>query len=161
MILILDIDDTLADPGDRARFVDKDNPTQEDWDKFFDLDEMAKDTPIVEAQVALENILPFVEDLYFLTGRPERTRSITEDWLYMHYGFDTQNFANLYMRTDDDRASSTEFKKKILERNIIPETKDNTLIMIDDSEKILKMFKEFGIPIKAPEGWSAFILGKE
>jgi len=157
VILILDIDDTLADTKERSGFVDKPDPSQEDWDKFFDPELMDQDEPIKEAQLALENILPFAEDVYFITGRPEKTRDVTESWLHIHYGFN--DFDKLFMRGDTDRRKAAEFKKSVLEDEILPKTEGKTLVMIDDGESILEMFDEYGIPIKAPEGWDAFITG--
>lgn len=157
MILILDIDDTLASTKERNHFVDKPNPSQEDWDKFFDPELMDQDEPIPEAQQALENILPFADDVYFITGRPEYTRDVTESWLHVHYGFN--DFDKLFMRDDDDRRRSADFKESVLKEEILPKTEGKTLVMIDDGESILEMFDEYGIPIKAPEGWDAFITG--
>lgn len=161
MILIIDIDGTLSDLDHRLHFVDKANPTQEDWDKFFDPELVINDTPIKFSQKALEACVNYFDDIVFLTGRIEDLRELTETWLDEYYGIDPDE-EHLFMRPPsyeltENTSEWANFKKTVFETAIKPLYPKADFVFIDDSNDTLEMFSSYGLTIKAPECWELFL----
>lgn len=80
-LLILDIDGVIADCSHRLHF-----QQAKDYDAFYSAENMLKDEVIVRGKNLARN-LAYGEysmdrcDIFFLTGRPERTRLVTEAWM--------------------------------------------------------------------------------
>ena len=105
--VICDIDGTVADNNHRQHLLGK----SRNWEAFFN--EMENDQPI-------NNVLEMVKKKYedgfqiiFLTGRPERYRSITKKWLekYIYFEF------CLVMRKDNDTRNKVLVKKELFKEN--------------------------------------------
>lgn len=94
MDIIVDIDGTLADCTHRLHHIQK---RPKDWDAFFAA--TADDRPImpVVVMVSCLRVNP-ANRLIYCSGRPERTRAATVDWLRRH----CLSTAPLYMRADGD-----------------------------------------------------------
>ncbi|KUO17480.1 phosphatase domain-containing protein [Streptomyces dysideae] len=74
-LAVFDLDDTLADTAHRQRFLET---TPRDWDAFFAA--APQDPPVAEGiALALESAQEC--EVVYLTGRPERCRRDTLDWL--------------------------------------------------------------------------------
>jgi acid phosphatase class B len=149
---ILDIDGTLADLSERAHFAEAG-----DWDNFFDLVYMSEDTPIEHTQDGMKEIIDYADEIYFLTGRPERTREVTVDWLDKYYNIRPPKEI-LFMKTDDDHGPSSKFKKAIIEDNFGDE---EDLVFVEDEPDNLEMMEEFGEVLKAPDVWKELISDEE
>ena len=90
-LVLCDIDGTVANNDHRQKLLKGFN----DWDKFFSL--LKDDEPI---HVIIERVKQKVEsngDLIFLTGRPEKYREMTEDWLLKY--FDVELFKENFQKT--------------------------------------------------------------
>ena len=90
--VICDVDGTVADNNHRQHLLGK----SRNWEAFFN--EMENDQPI-------KNVLEMVKKKYengfqiiFLTGRPEKYRSITKKWLekYIYFEFDLEDVKTLF-----------------------------------------------------------------
>lgn len=161
MILIVDIDGTLANLEHRLHFVDKEKPTPEDWDKFFDPDLVVKDTPIALSKEAMQICSDYFDDIVFLTGRIEELREITAAWLDEYFSIDPDE-DHLFMRPQDmnvtdDRSEWADFKKVVFEDEIQPLYPDEDFVFIDDTDDILEMLAPHGLTLKAPECWKLLI----
>jgi hypothetical protein len=161
VILVIDIDGTLANLEHRLHFIDKENPTSEDWDKFFDPELVIKDTPIELSQEALEACADYFDDIVFLTGRIEDLRELTETWLDEYYGIDPDE-DHLFMRPQsneltEDTTEWADFKKIVFEEEIKPRYPGEEFIFIDDTDEILKMLAPYGLTLKAPECWELLL----
>jgi len=125
MAVIFDLDDTLADITHRVQ-----NPIK-DWEVFFS--KADKDSP-------KKNVIDLCNKLYennylvILTGRPERYRKLTEDWL-SKYGV---NYNELIMRSDNDRRKDFLYKEEKLKK--FPKV----LAVFDNSQTIGIMCKKNG-----------------
>ena len=73
--ILCDIDGTIADNQHRQSLLKE----YSDWDEFFR--QMVKDKPLKEAINLIEKEYRKGKKIYFLTGRPERFRKETDDWL--------------------------------------------------------------------------------
>ena len=155
MILVLDIDGTLADLSHREFLVaDK---AHADWDTFFSEDLLYKDAVIKNALEGYAAFYDVAAKVYVITGRPERTQLRTAEWL-IEQGFDIARLLdNMIFRPDDLTMSSREFKRTVLESVIIPENPDGKYVFIDDDLRNLDMFAEYGLALKAPEIWQEVI----
>lgn len=148
MILVLDIDGTLADATHREHFAE-----EGDWDSFFDPELVSKDTPIKNALDVFDNVIEMVDEIYFLTGRPEKLRKTTEDWLEEHFGIKPSKDM-LIMKKDGDERKSVVTKKEVIEDLF---NEEDQLVFIDDEEGNIKMMKNYGLALLAPCAWETFI----
>lgn len=107
MLILCDIDGCLADVRAFVKKYLQDGKS--DWDGYF---AHQPEFPIVGPVVALVHDYAClnsgnVDNLGFMTGRPERTRADTEKWLREHV---TSNFSVLLMRPEDYRGSTLVLK---------------------------------------------------
>jgi len=149
---IIDIDQTLADNSERAKIIDKPEPTEEDWREYDQPDLVAQDVPYPEAQEVFPKLVEQVEHVVFITGRMEDLREVTENWLLEHYAYDVAP-EDLIMRANDDLSTSSEYKTKALEK-LIADSGASYFIFVDDNSEVLEEFENYGIILRAPECWS-------
>lgn len=102
---VFDIDGVLADVGHRLHHLE--GPTK-DWDGFFEA--AAADRVLVEGLAAVQQIIDLGKPMFYLSGRPERTRDLTMRWFASH-GFPP---ADVYLRPDADRRPARLFKPTVL-----------------------------------------------
>ena len=155
MILVLDIDATLANLDHRLHVIEKDDPTEEDWQEFESVENVEKDSPYLEAQVWLKEKWDFFDDVYFMTGRWENLRETTKTWLLENYDieFEEGEDDHLIMRENDDTRASNEFKAEAILPLLADLPEDSKLLFIDDRDDNLEMFTKHGLTLKAPECW--------
>lgn len=153
MIFVIDIDGTLADLTHREFLVaDK---GREDWDKFFSDALIYKDAIIPGALEGYNAIYDIADKLYLVSGRPESSLLATEEWLIENDFNFPKIFGGIILRPDDLHMPSHEFKRLIMDSVIIPENgEDAKYVFIDDEDRNLEMFSEYGLALKAPEIWN-------
>lgn len=105
-LAVFDLDNTLADTAHRQRFLQR---RPRDWDAFF---AAAPDDPPIGQGVELARRSAVECEIVYLTGRPERCRRDTLDWLAAH-GLPE---GRLHMRRDGDRRPARRTKLEILRR---------------------------------------------
>jgi len=155
MILVLDIDGTLADASHRAPAVGNWRMTLTEWDKFFDHDLVTQDPPLPLTQDVLPRLVEQFDKVIFLTGRPQHLRETTAAWLQEHYGIRPSE-DELFMRPNDSNMHSRTLKRSILKNQVLPIYGDAEMVFVDDEDKNLDMFKTYGETFKAPECWEEF-----
>ncbi|MER5978207.1 hypothetical protein ABT142_17040 [Streptomyces sp. NPDC001857] len=122
-LAVFDLDNTLADTSHRQRFLER---RPRDWNAFFAA--APQDPPIPEG-VALAVESARVCEVVYLTGRPERCRRDTLEWLARHGLPD----GRVYMRRDDDRRPARRTKLDVLRRL----GRDREVrILVDDDELV-------------------------
>lgn len=130
-----DIDGVLADIGHRMHYIDEKN-----YDGFYGC-EMADDEPIKGGIVFLETLIKGITtyywhaeemlDLVFITGRPERSRTLTKMWLSAN--FEVPFEYRILMRKDGDYRKSPEVKKELILGDMNPGgTEVSMVYFIDD-----------------------------
>ncbi|MGW3956467.1 phosphatase domain-containing protein [Streptomyces sp. NPDC004752] len=133
-IAVFDLDNTLADTAHRQRFL-RSGPR--DWNGFFAA--APQDPPIAEG-VALAKESARECDIVYLTGRPERCRRDTLDWL------DAQGLprGRVFMRRDADRRPARFTKLEILRRL----ARDREVrVLVDDDELVCDDAERAGFPV--------------
>lgn len=97
MDIICDIDGTIADCSHRLHHI---TGERKNWNEFFTLTE--HDEPISTVITVVNDLHKSGHRIIFCTGRNEKTRFSTSQWLYKHVGKWTLE-AMLWMRDDKDR----------------------------------------------------------
>lgn len=132
-LVVVDIDGVVADVTHRLHLLDR-RPRR--WEEFFNA---AADDPDLPEGVALVTELPAGHALCWLTGRPERNRRITEQWL-AHHGMPDRP---LLMRADQDHRPARQAKRDHLRR--LRRTHRIALV-VDDDPTVIAMLTEDGLP---------------
>ncbi|ALV31911.1 hypothetical protein [Streptomyces sp. CdTB01] len=119
-LAVFDLDNTLADTAHRQRFLER---APRDWDGFF---AAAPDDPPIAEGIAL--VLESAQEceVVYLTGRPERCRRDTLDWLAAQ----ALPEGRVHMRRNDDRRPARRTKLEILRR--LARTREIRLFVDDD-----------------------------
>lgn len=137
MIIIVDIDDTLADTSHREHLIQS-----EGWDAFH---EAGKDDRPIEAMMQLLFRLMAAHEVHeseivALTARPHKYRNQTLKWLMDHSIY----VNDLIMRPNDDYSKSKDLKVRLAKEYFGDRFKDISLV-IDDHEEVCAAFRAEGI----------------
>ena len=140
--IVIDIDGTLTDISHRKHFALK-----RDWYGFHG---KLMNDPIREDVAWLirsnwNNPESERPKIILCTGRPERYREKTNEWLAKN---DMKKFIDvLLMRPKSDHKSDTEVKPKMLENYFgsRQKTLDSVLFVIDDRVKVVKAWRDYGL----------------
>ncbi|MYR43754.1 hypothetical protein [Streptomyces sp. SID5910] len=128
-LAVFDLDNTLAGTAHRQRFLER---RPRDWDAFFAA--APHDPPLPEG-IALVRASAGECEIVYLTGRPERCRRDTLDWLAAQ-GLPE---GRLYMRGNSDRRPARRTKLEILGRlaraREIRVLVDDDELVCDDAER--------------------------
>lgn len=138
MFFIFDIDGVLADPTHRLPLIEK---TPQDWASFFKACD--QDTPIW-APLFLACDLAKKHRVELWTGRPERTRVITENWLRHHQARQLSGCV-LRMRADGDHRADTLVKREFLEA--IRRTGCEPDLIFEDRARVVRMYRDEGLRV--------------
>ncbi|SRR5258708_5185935 len=130
---VFDIDGTLADITHRLPLIKRE---PKDWDAFFDACHL--DTPIVP-MVMLARDLASRVPVIFASGRAERCREKTKDWL-----FPFKLFGALYMRKDGDHRPDYQVKCEMLGH--MRADGWEPIMVFEDRSQVVQMWRENGIP---------------
>jgi hypothetical protein len=131
VIAVVDIDGVLADAGHRQHLVEA---RPKDWDAFF---------AAVGADAAIPGGLSLLRELaeqhevVLLSGRPERTRTDTEQWL-AGQGI---TGLRLVLRPDADHRPAATLKADLI-RGI--GTPDTVAVVVDDDDSVVETLTRVG-----------------
>ncbi|CAL9357162.1 HAD family acid phosphatase [Streptomyces sp. Tu 3180] len=140
-VAVFDLDNTLADTAHRQRFLER---RPRDWDAFFAA--APQDPPLAEGVAMVRESARECEIVY-LTGRPERCRRDTLDWLAAQ-GLPG---GRVYMRADADRRPARRTKLEVLRR--LARTRD-VRVLVDDDELVCEDARRAGFTV-VPARWTA------
>lgn len=136
-VIVCDLDGTLANCEHRVHHVQN---KPKNWDAFYaGVREDEVNVPVLFVLDAFLNREPIPFELIFCSGRPERCRADTENWLreVCHITDFT-----LLMRKDGDFRADYIVKQEILD-NAIP--KDRVLFVLDDRQQVVDMWRRNGL----------------
>lgn len=143
--VIVDIDGICFDPTERLARCKNDNSTI-DWNRAFSNEEIILDPVINGAPEAIDRIFSLNNvEIVFITGRSEKCRKVTE-WS-LDYN-DMFNYADLFMRQENDFRHDHEIKAEIIKAYRIIYFKNEIIAAIDDdyNGKLKPMYESLGIP---------------
>ncbi len=132
-LVVVDIDGVVADVTHRLYLLDR-HPRR--WDEFF---AAAADDPLLPEGLAMVTGLPEGHRLCWLTGRPERNRTLTAAWLARH-GMPNDP---LLMRPDRDRRPARQAKRDHLRAL---RRRHQIALVVDDDPQVIEMLTEEGLP---------------
>ncbi|UUU26489.1 phosphatase domain-containing protein [Streptomyces sp. DSM 40750] len=133
-LAVFDLDNTLADTAHRQRFLEV---KPRDWDGFFAA--APQDPPLAEG-IALARESAEDCEVMYLTGRPERCRRDTVDWLAAH-GLPE---GRIWMRRDNDRRPARRTKLEILRR--LARARE-IRVLVDDDELVCEDAERAGFTV--------------
>ncbi|WP_077799688.1 hypothetical protein [Streptomyces sp. JHA26] len=140
-LAVFDLDNTLAGTAHRQRFLER---RPRDWNAFFAA--APQDPPLPEG-VALVRASAGECEIVYLTGRPERCRRDTLDWLAAQ-GLPE---GRVYMRGDADRRPARRTKLEILAR--LARTRE-IRFLVDDDELVCDDAERAGFTVVRAD-WAA------
>lgn len=132
--IIVDLDGTLCDVDHRVEFVRK---VPIDWQGFND--RMSADKVNLWCQELIEAMSAKGCDIYFITGRGEDYRGLTEEWLKRHH----INYQGLFMRPANDMREDAEIKEEQYVKHL--KGKFNILFVVDDRLSVVRRWRELGL----------------
>lgn len=136
-IAVLDIDGVLADVRHRLHHIEG---PRRDWDAFFG--EVSGDAVLDEGRAAARAATSSGLGIVYLTGRPERCRADTVQWLTDH---DLPE-GELMMRRDVDRRPARVLKVEALRRL---SRSCEVAYLLDDDPEVLAAAAAAGFPVRA------------
>lgn len=135
MIAVVDIGGVLADPGHRLHHLDG---PQKNWPMFFGA--LRGDAVIPRGRDLVRTLYVDGNVVILLTGRPERTRAPTIEWLSER----RIPFSQLWMRPNKDRSPARDFKAwRLRESDLRPSDVD---LLVDDSWDVVRHLAKAGYP---------------
>lgn len=130
---LFDIDGTLADLSHRLSHIQKE---PKDWNAFFDACD--RDGSIAHI-VELATLLSIHSRVVFVSGRSDRVRDVTMDWLRAR-GL----FGSLYMRKDGDHRPDNIVKGELLAEIVADGW--TPIMAFDDRNQVVEMWRAKGVP---------------
>ena len=130
-LAVIDLDGVVADVRHRLHHV---SGKSRNWDAFFD--GIAGDPVLPEGRAVVDRLAADHEIVY-LTGRPERTRAQTDEWLVRHELPQGQ----VIMRPEGDRRPARVLKPRLL-RSLAAGRQ--VAIVVDDDEAVCAALQRAG-----------------
>jgi hypothetical protein len=132
---VLDIDGVLADVRHRLHHLER---SPKDWKSFF---AAAPLDPVLDEGMRLAWRLATLYDIVYLTGRPERCRTATADWLLRN---ELPRGHQLLMRRDDDyrpgRITKTELLRGLAAVKPVH-------VLVDDDPTVVQAARQAGFDV--------------
>mgnify|MGYP006111113763 FL=1 len=133
-IVLCDIDGTVANNDHRQHLLKE----FKDWDKFFAA--LIDDKPIPKVIDLIKKYNLDGQKICFITGRPERYRLETENWLNQVFDF----HFTLIMRKNGDARNKVEIKRELFNSNFISQ---DILISIENDELLCQLWASLGLKV--------------
>lgn len=177
-VAVIDIDTTIADNDHRAVLLEKHCATcslpmplahravclscggtkyhmpQEKWDQFLDPSLMIKDKPQPHALTVLENMREKNWWILFLTGRNEKHREVTEEWLNTHM-LRRAHTEHVVMRPIDRSSVPASVVKEelFLAWRSAHNLENAPFLFFEDDRFVLSTWRKYGMVFLCPQAW--------
>ena len=145
--IVCDLDGTLCNIEHRLHHIQREDDQTKlkrkpDWDAFFaGVKHDTMNEPVAEILYQLARLDTY--KVVFCSGRPERCRADTREWLRTHLkGWANWDDCELYMRQDGDRRRDDIVKQEILDQHI---DKDDIAVVLDDRQSVVDMWRRNGL----------------
>lgn len=135
-LYIFDLDGTLSDADHRRPILD-DHSNPHRWAQFYDACD--RDEPRVGAIHTFKELV-LRNDCWIWSGRTDRVRQKTEDWL-LRYGVFPHD---MKMRSEGDNTPDDVLKKTWYDALPL-EDKARLVATFDDRDRMVKMWRDLGI----------------
>ena len=128
---VFDLDGTLADASHRMHYI---TSKPKNWPAFF---EACSDDRLIKPIASIASALLLCGKVAYLTGRPERYRHKTINWLD-HRRLWYSN-VNLLMRSDDDKRPDEVVKPELIKQLPYP-----VMAIFEDRTRVVQKWRELG-----------------
>jgi len=135
MIVIFDLDGTLALIDHRRHLVENRQASNDDWRTFFAA--CIDDEPNVPVITILQSLKYQGFEIIIFSGRSDEVRPQTENWLQKH----NIPYDRLVMRKEGDHRPDEKLKRNWLKGM----DKSKILCVFDDRDKVVRMWREEGL----------------
>ena len=139
--IIVDLDGTLCDERHRRVYLEVKSWGPREFDKFYEA--MDKDKAYDWCRTMVRMYLEKRYHIIFLTGRPEKYRQKTVDWLFTYCGIHPNCDYELYMRPDGDFRQDTDLKPEIYYQKI--DGNYDVEFILEDRNKVVHKWREMGL----------------
>jgi len=137
-IVIFDLDGTLANIQDRVKHCTI-KEGKLDWEKFYNPDFIEYDKPNPDIIELNRSLHKSGYEIHILSGRSDRTRGVTEKWLYDN----GVEWHHLMMRDEENLyLKDSELKRNWLQKFY---KKEYILFIVDDRKQVVDMWREEGL----------------
>lgn len=133
-LAVIDLDGVVADVRHRLHHI---SGRPKNWSAFF---AGVGDDPVLAEGRAVVERLAGDHEIVYLTGRPERTRAATEDWLARQ----ALPRGRLLMRSDDDRRPARQLKPRLLKTLA---RGHEVAVVVDDDPDVCDALTAAGWPV--------------
>jgi uncharacterized HAD superfamily protein len=130
---IIDIDGTISDSRHRLHHI---NGKHRDYEAFHS---QCSQDPVIEPVALLVNMIAQDGTVVLLTGRPNRFRENTQDWL----DDNAICYDELIMKADGNTRPNVEYKLDVLQQ--LRARGHEVFLAIDDQDGIAEMWRANGI----------------
>lgn len=137
MIVLFDLDGTLALIDHRRHFVEKPDKVDADWRAFYAA--CVDDVPNLPV-VAAFHAIGIHHERWIVSGRSDEVKAETEAWLFKN-GIQPER---LLMRSAGDHQPDVKLKRAWILDGTIPSV--DVLCVYDDRASVVAMWREEGIP---------------
>ncbi len=134
-IIICDIDGTVSNNDHRQHLL----KNKKNWHSFFILSYL--DEPILKIIDEINVLESQDKKIFFITGRPEKYRKITEDWLKKYFKFEIK----LFMRKNNDLRNKVEIKKEIFEKHF---KRKGIFCVFENDPDLCKLWKDKNLRVR-------------
>lgn len=134
---VVDIDGVLADARHRLHMITGE-PTHEDWVGFF---RAAANDPLLIPGAELVHQLAANDEITYLTGRPDWTRELTQNWLEQH---ELPPAVELLMKAETDVRPA-----RVMKRDALVELRRRGVkirVVVDDDPRVIALVEEAEFP---------------
>lgn len=132
--IIVDLDGTLCDVDHRVHHV---RAKPKNWHAFNQ--SMDQDKPYFWCIELIAAMKGRGYKVYFVTGRDDNFRDMTEAWLVRH----KVEYDELYMRKNGDFREDSDVKEEIYNKSIAPLS--NVLFVVDDRKSVVERWRKLGL----------------
>ena len=132
---VIDLDGVVSDARHRLGFLDR---KPKDWDGFFAA--APDDAVLPEGRAVVEQLVQRGHEIVWLTGRPERCRRDTLDWIDRN----ELPAGRLFMRGNHDRRPARQTKLEVLRRL---EASRPIAVMVDDDDLVVRTLRAAGFTV--------------
>lgn len=136
--IIFDLDGTVCNVEERRRFLTQKPKNWAAWDSAHNI---AKDTPVPQVLEVLKS-LSVNHTILFVSGRAEKHREVTTNWLHKHIPQLNVNTHNLRMRKDRDFRDDAIVKGEIADEI---QKEYEIFAVFDDRQRVVNMWIQRGV----------------
>ena len=136
-LLVCDLDGTLCDDSHRRALAKPGS-----WDQYHE--RMGNDTPCDAVATIVTHWIVCGHEVLFLTGRPERYRERTVQWLSLN-GIGSYHY-HLLMRPDENRERTEVFKVRALKAFLQQMPRFEVSLILEDRSRLVNVFRQLGYP---------------